>query len=95
MKRITLIIKPERLGSIKETLVNAGITETSYFGHRYHSPEGLTMWWGGAVPMVQHYTSWVRLELFVDEVQLEKALRSLAKFVDEDEIKVGIESIFF
>lgn len=86
-------MKPERAETIRERLVDVGITEISYFEHRFYSPKGETVWWRGALPMTQHYMHGVRLEVFVKESQLDEALRVLAHFVDNKEIKGYISTV--
>lgn len=93
MKKITLIMKPEMLGGVRERLVEAGIDEISYFEHRSYSSEGQKIWWRGAVPMVQHFTDWIRLEILVKESEIGKALRVLAHFVNNKEVKGYMSNI--
>ncbi|MFQ5941666.1 MAG: hypothetical protein ACE5KA_08225, partial [Nitrososphaerales archaeon] len=91
--KITLFVKPERLESLKLILEKAGITDLSYFEHKSYSPKGETVWWRGAVPMVQHYTNRVWLEVFVKETQLNKVLHLLARFAGNKEIKGYLSTV--
>lgn len=93
MKKITLITNPEMLESIKEKLVNTGIMELSYFEHESYSSEGETVWWRGAVPMEKHDANKARLEIFLNESQLDKALRVLAHFIDNKKVKAYMSTV--